>query len=311
MARRFKSKKRLNLGKLIIIVIIITIIYFLYHSLTKVSVIKPNKKLITHINNTYNKYAYKNKKNNSNFMTAVKTIDDTINNPSTLLLNDLVYNEKITTTYKSDSAYSSSPLIYIYNTHQKEAYTSEYVEDYNINPDVLLMSHIMQERLNNIGIETIVEENDITAYLKNNDMDYSESYDASRVFVKEVLANNSKLQLVIDLHRDAASHDTSTTIINDKACAKVMFVVGREYDTYQNNLNVANNINDKIKNKYPELTRGVLQKEGKGVNGVYNQDLKDNIILLELGADKNNIDELTNTIDLIIPIIKEYINEKA
>ena len=66
----------------------------------------------------------------------------------------------------------------------------------------------------------------------------------------------------------------------------------------------------KIKNKYPTLTRGVLEKEGKNVNGIYNQDLGSNIMLIEVGGNYNNIEEVMNTIDLIVPIIGDYINEK-
>ena len=118
-----------------------------------------------------------------------------------------------------------------------------------------------------------------------------------------------EIKLYIDLHRDAASKDVTTTVINDKSCAKVMFVIGKEYETYQNNLGIANKINEKIIKLYPSLSRGILKKEGAGVNGVYNQDLASNIILLELGGDNNNLDEVINTIELIVPIIGEYINE--
>ena len=108
---------------------------------------------------------------------------------------------------------------------------------------------------------------------------------------------------------NSTSKEVSTTSIEDKSYAKLMFVIGKEYDTYQSNLAVASSINDRITSKYPTLSRGVLQKEGYGVNGVYNQDLKDNIILIELGGDKNNLEEVTNTIDVLVEIIGEYINE--
>ena len=72
---------------------------------------------------------------------------------------------------------------------------------------------------------------------------------------------------------------------------------------------MTNKINDKIKAKYPSLTRGVIGKEGKGNNGVYNQDLNPKMTLLEIGGEENTIDEVLNTIELIAPIIGEYINE--
>ena len=52
-----------------------------------------------------------------------------------------------------------------------------------------------------------------------------------------------------------------------------------------------------------------IQKEGPGVNGIYNQDLSENIILLEVGANENTIEEVTNTLDIISQVIKEKINE--
>ena len=90
-----------------------------------------------------------------------------------------------------------------------------------------------------------------------------------------------------------------------------MFVVGKEHDNYLKNLENTKRLNDMIKDKYPTLTRGVLEKEGAGVNGIYNQDLGSNIMLIEVGGNYNNISEVANTIDLIIPIIGEYINEKG
>ena len=89
-----------------------------------------------------------------------------------------------------------------------------------------------------------------------------------------------------------------------------VFVIGLEYSTYEKNLSVANELNNIIINKYPTLTRGIMKKEGYGVNGVYNQDLSSNVILIEVGGNENNIDEINNTLDLLSEVIGEYLNEK-
>lgn len=204
---------------------------------------------------------------------------------------------------------SDDVFVYIYSSHQKESYSMQYMEDYNVEADVLLASHIMQERLNKIGVNTVVLEEDITKYLDDNSLDYSYSYVASRYYLKQDMNKYKNIKLFIDLHRDAAKKEVTTTTIDNKNYAKVMFVIGREYDTYKENLSVANKINDNIAKLYPSLSRGVLEKEGKGVNGVYNQDLASNIILLELGGNNNNLDEVINTIELIVPILGEYVNE--
>ena len=98
----------------------------------------------------------------------------------------------------------------------------------------------------------------------------------------DALSKYKDYKLIIDLHRDSLSKDKSTTIINNKSCAKISFVVGQDHDNYEANLNKTNNINEKVKQKYPNLTRGVLVKGGKGSNGIYNQDLSPNIILIEI-----------------------------
>ena len=53
-----------------------------------------------------------------------------------------------------------------------------------------------------------------------------------------------------------------------------------------------------------------MKKQGYGVNGVYNQDLNSNVILIEMGGHENNIDEVNNTLDLVALAIGEYLNEK-
>ena len=145
--------------------------------------------------------------------------------------------------------------------------------------------------------------------MNTNNIKYVKSYEVSRKFITDTINNTPSLKLIIDLHRDSIAKDNSTVMINDKACAKIVFIVGNEYDEYQKNLELSNKLNDKIKEKYPSLTRGVLIKGGAGSNGVYNQDLNPKMILLEVGSDKNTISEILNTIELLAPIIGEYVNE--
>ena len=87
-----------------------------------------------------------------------------------------------------------------------------------------------------------------------------------------------------------------------------MFVIGMEYNTYEINLSLANSINNIIDQLYPNLSRKMIKKAGYGVNGVYNQDLKDNIILIELGGNENSLEEVNNTIDVLANILGDYVN---
>lgn len=310
-----------------IIIVIITILLFKVFT----NLFKNHKNLIIKTMFLDDKYSYENKGSNIFSKVYDYAKENMVNIPSNILETKVVYKElpnssknndlkeiekntneekKDVVVHNNDSNTSLEPLIYLYNSHQKEGYSKEYMEDYNVVPDVFLASHIMQEKLNNKGIKTLVMEDDITAYLNNNNLDYSRSYQASRYYLKPVIEKYKSVKLFIDLHRDSTPKEASTVSIENKDYAKVMFVIGKEYDTYESNLAIANLINDKINSKYPDLSRGVLQKEGYGVNGVYNQDLASNVILIELGGDKNNLEEVENTIDILVEIIGEYVNEK-
>lgn len=322
LMQRFKPKRRLK--KIAILKLILFIIFMiLIFNAIKLIRINLSSEFLLKIAMSDKRYQYKNKTDTNIFSKAYNYAkENIINKPETMLVGNMKYvsNNKVKnkTSLKNENKKTKEntyvnnmddATIYIYSSHQKESYSMDYMEDYNVEADVLLASHIMQEKLEKIGIKTIVLEEDITKYLNDNSLDYSYSYVASRYYLKEDMNKYPNIKLYIDLHRDAAKKEATTTTINDKKCAKIMFVIGREYDTYKNNLSVANKLNEKITKLYPDLSRGILEKSGEGVNGIYNQDLGSNIILLELGGNNNNLDEVINTIELIVPIIGEYINE--
>ena len=322
LMKRFKPKRRVK--KLAILkLIIVVLIALLSFKILKNLMVNHSNYIIKTIFSDNNYYK---KEDNIFNMVYSYAKNNIINKPSNILKTS-EYNTDIpnNTKHNNDKNISkrkenkqesktvlkkNNPLIYIYSSHQKESYSKEYMDDYNVNPDVFLASHIMQEKLNAIGINTLVMEDSITTYLNDNKLDYSNSYLASRHFLTPIVNKYSSIKLFIDLHRDSASKDVTTTVIENKSYAKVMFVIGKEYDSYQKNLSVAVNINEKIKSKYKTLSRGIMQKQGQYVNGVYNQDLNENIILIELGGDKNNLDEVLNTISVLVNILGEYINEK-
>ena len=242
-----------------------------------------------------------------------KIID--VNEPVSILENTFHFKPNTNMTYVTNPKIEEveklevNPSVYIYNTHQSEAYQGNSLEGYNIKPGVMMASYLLQDKLAKQNIKADVMEDNITDYLNLNNMSYNKSYIASRKFLEDALNKYKDYKLIIDLHRDALPKDKSTVIINNKSCAKISFVIGVDHNNYEQNLKVANKINDKLKQKYPTLTRGIINKGGEGSNGIYNQDLNPNIILIEIGAQENTIDEVLNTIDLLAPIIGEYINE--
>ena len=57
------------------------------------------------------------------------------------------------------------------------------------------------------------------------------------------------------------------------------------------------------------ISKGIIKKSGPNVNGIYNQDISSNALLIEVGGYQNKIDEVYNTIDVLANTLKEVINE--
>ena len=202
-----------------------------------------------------------------------------------------------------------NPIVYIYNSHQLENYNNENLSIYGITPNVLMASYLLKEKLNQSGISTIVEDTNLTEFLSLNNWDYSSSYKASRIFMLDKKNTYSTLKYYIDIHRDSVNKKVTSVNINNKDYARILFVVGLEHDSYQKNLSLVEKINKIIDEKYPGLSRGIYKKEGAGVNGIYNQDISDKVMLIELGGVDNTIDEVMNTINALTDVLSNYIKE--
>lgn len=330
MGKRFKAKKRKKWKTVIfwylflIIIMIIGISMLFKHFKLATN----NEEFITHLLEDSNYHL----KYNNITSTIVTNISSFLSNfkikePVTILEHSLGYkfssktvekneenkNDDIVMTFHKNNVDNlilpESPRVYIYSTHFNEGYASSNLENYNITPNVIMAGRLLKEKLNKLNVPTIVEEGDIGSFMAVNNWNFNYSYQASRYFIEDALKNNTKLELLIDLHRDAIPRSSSTVDIDGTSYAKILFVCGKENPNYEQNMALMNRINDKVKEKYPTLTRGIMTHDGNGYNGIYNQDLSPNIILLECGGKENDIGEVTNTLTLLAPIIAEVLNE--
>lgn len=305
--KKFKSKKHVKIKykNILLSIIITTLILLILKSILTLKILKLNPVKTLQYSNIYSKKNIKSEL--TSLANQILKID--INKPTTILKHMMIYespNIEQNEYYSVKQPENKEPLVYIYNTHQKEEYIGN---DITPQPTVLTAAYYLKEKLENLNIPTLVEETNIGDILKNNNWNYNESYKASRINLEKIKNENPSIKIFIDLHRDALPKNLSTVTINNKEYAKILFVIGKEHNNYQKNLEFTTSLNNIIEEKYPTLTKGILQKEGPGVNGIYNQDLKENIILMEVGAQENIIDEVTNTLDIISEIIKEKINE--
>lgn len=202
-------------------------------------------------------------------------------------------------------------VVYIYHTHNQESYLPSLdaqQEDnaYNKNSNVTDAGEAMAKRLEELGIGTIADQTDIGAILNENGMAYHQSYDASRGVVEAAVAENKDVSFVFDIHRDSLKRKDTTKEIEGKTYAKVVFVVGAENKEFEKNLKLATDLHKKIEAEYPGLSRGVITKQGAGVDGVYNQDVSDKAALLEIGGAENTLEEATRTAELFAEIFADY-----
>ncbi len=202
-----------------------------------------------------------------------------------------------------------NPIVYLYNTHQLENYSNYNLELYNIKPTVMMAAFLLREKLNAKGVPTVVETMNITEFIKANGWNYDDSYKASRIFTLDAKNKYSTIKYYIDLHRDSTSKELSTIKISGKNYARVLFVIGTNHNDFQKNLDVSTKLSNYINSSYEGLSRGVLQKGGTNIRGIYNQDLSPNAMLIEVGGVYNTIEEVINTIEVLSDILSKHIKE--
>jgi stage II sporulation protein P len=124
-----------------------------------------------------------------------------------------------------------------------------------------------------------------------------------------MLKKEPTIKYLIDIHRDSARYNKTLYEKNGKKYARIMFVVGLDHKNYEPNLKLANDLNSIIEEKYPRLSRGISKKTGRGVNGIYNQDMSPNSMLIEVGGVDNTIEEVNNTMEILSEVLSNYIKE--
>lgn len=325
-----KAKKKTSKFKIIfyLIIVYLSFAYTFYYSIKSSNTIT-NKEFI-------NLILSKGNANINNDYSLINIVNDTVNflfnidfkSPSTILNKELLTsgkkNNEIDIMHddysdmeelKKISSYIedpnpvdiNNPIIYIYNSHQLENYSNKSLDIYGITPNVLMASYILKEKLNTMGLSTVVETTNLTDFLNANGWNHASSYKASRLLILNNKSKYNTLKYFIDIHRDSVSKEVATININNKNYARILFVVGLEHDNYQKNLDNMNALNKLCEKYYPGLSRGIYKKSGPGVNGIYNQDINEFTMLIEVGSYTNTIDEVFNTIEALSNILYKYI----
>ncbi|MGJ9459013.1 stage II sporulation protein P [Oceanobacillus sp. CF4.6] len=208
---------------------------------------------------------------------------------------------------------SKDPSVFIYHSHSWEGYLpliNEYVKPSDSSStdnkeNVVLVGSMLSEKLEEYGITTLHENSNIAQALNDKGWDYTDSYTLSRELVKTASTQSKSISYYIDIHRDSARKESTTTTINGKNYARLYFVVGQEHESYKENLIFAKEIHEKLEERYPGLSKGVYLKTRAEGNGVYNQDISNRSVLVEVGGIDNDKNELSHTIDAFSEVFKE------
>lgn len=310
-----KKKKKHIIKKSLFIMTFLLSIFFTIRLLASISIKDQQDEFLTFLLENQNIYLEDKRQGFSYFhKMMMKLLNIDLASPLTFLNRDYkgltsntVVKLKKSETNKKIETKKENPTIYIYNTHQTEEYKPTSYLEYSVNPNVLMASYILEEQLSKKGHVVLVEEESVSKLRTTLGLNYAGSYKVTRSMMENAKKNNPTLKYYIDLHRDSLTRDKTTLTVDGKSYAKILFIVGLENSNYQENLDFTNKISELLNQKVKGLSKGIYKKEGPLVNGVYNQDFSNRVILIELGGNENTIDEVYRSLIVLGEVLDEVI----
>lgn len=143
------------------------------------------------------------------------------------------------------------------------------------------------------------------------------AYDKALTGVKKTLKKYPSIEVIIDLHRDAAGkNEKRVTTIDGNKTAQIMLFNGlsRKSDgenrTYLNNKNLQGNLSFSLQTKmkamelYPDMFTRIYLKGYR-----YNLHLREKSLLIELGTNSNTVAEARNAMKPLAEVLNEVLNE--
>lgn len=186
---------------------------------------------------------------------------------------------------------NGEPKVLILHTHTTESYTQTDDEQYEESSDY----RTLDERYNMISIgdhlAQLLEEAGIAVVHDrsvHDDPSYNGSYTDARASIERYLEQYPSIELVLDIHRDAADTDagqlSTFAAVDGEAAAQLMLVVGTdsgglEHPDWQENLALALKLQTVLEKNNPGICRDIALRSQR-----FNQDLCPGALLVEVGA---------------------------
>lgn len=192
---------------------------------------------------------------------------------------------------------TQEPTVLIVHSHGTESYekTENYTEsssyrtknnDYN----VVSIGAEIKKVLEDGGISVI---HDTTCH---DNPSYSDAYANSRKSIKDYLAQYPSIQMVLDIHRDAATDKNGKQVgytikAGEETAAKLMLVVGTDanglrHPQWPENMALAVKLHAQLEKTTPGICRPISFRKQR-----FNQDLSTGALLVEVGSAGNTRQE--------------------
>lgn len=189
----------------------------------------------------------------------------------------------------------SEPTVLILHTHTTESYTKTAGQTYEESSAFRTLDEAYNMLAIGDRVAQVLEAGGISVLHDRTFHDYpsySGSYAASRDTAAAYLEQYPSIQLILDLHRDAAEDGAGNQIAtvaeaDGQEAAQLMLVVGSDaggltHPNWQENLSLAVKLQAQLERLYPGLCRDMNFCAQR-----YNQDLLPGALLVEVGAAGN------------------------
>ncbi len=200
---------------------------------------------------------------------------------------------------------TGDPLVIIYHTHSTESYMPYSESNYHREDEegtVRDVGVVLEEELKKKGINVI---HDKTMHDRPS---YNDSYNRSLETIQSLTQQYPTAVYVIDLHRDAAAAAATEgkyIEIDGERVAKFSMVVGKQNDNYTSLYAFAKKVSERAESMYAGYGGAIIEQ-----NYRYNEFVSDKALLLEVGNNKNTIEESRRCAVYFANVLADIIEEE-
>lgn len=197
-----------------------------------------------------------------------------------------------------------APTVLILHTHASESYTRQTGQNYGETTEfrtldtaynMVALGEKLGALLEQAGIG-VIHDRTLHDYPS-----YNSAYTNSRQAVQDYLRRYPSIQVVLDLHRDAAlnsdgSQYAPTVTVNGETVAQLMLVVGTnasgmQHPRWEENLAAAVKLQALLERQVPGITRPTILRAQR-----YNHDLSEGAMIVEIGTAGNSLQQAMDAV---------------